>query len=457
VDVRVKLGTYSAPATVDGISVSVSPLPNMWTTPKSLTKQDGFYDAEIKLPDGSYPFRVSVARPAASAVLADGYLTVADGKARVAFDLAKRPLSGASSEVDFVATSSGSPGAVSVHAGLTKVATELDRAQADYEAKLLEAVAAGRPATSVSASWSWRRPHQVLLATARASSSEVVRQAAGIALFGEGRYTAPTAEEVSNARSLVANVPPDDALWSVLDPRAFATVTRVAGESWSGAYVQGFVSGQADVDAVAELLASEMRSAKDDADKARAIVTILKEPRFEKSMTARFARRLDPDAPTAPGHAAPAFDVPALVGGVTDPNRRFTPKTFENKVYLVDVWATWCKPCVAELPQLHDLYATYGKRSKHGKRLEILSVSIDGDAGKVAAFRKERGHGMPWHNAVASDQETKALFSALGFGPETTSVPFYVLVDEQGKILASSPELSGATLSATVARALGAN
>jgi hypothetical protein len=55
---------------------------------------------------------------------------------------------------------------------------------------------------------------------------------------------------------------------------------------------------------------------------------------------------------------------------------------------------------------------------------------------------------------VVDSGQTKVLFKALGFPEDTTSVPFYVLVDEQGQILSASPQLGGANLAATIARVL---
>jgi thiol-disulfide isomerase/thioredoxin len=62
-----------------------------------------------------------------------------------------------------------------------------------------------------------------------------------------------------------------------------------------------------------------------------------------------------------------------------------------GKVVMIDFWATWCGPCVQEVP---NVVAAYNKLHKKG--FEIVGISLDreGDKPKLEAFTKE--HGMPW-------------------------------------------------------------
>ena len=57
--------------------------------------------------------------------------------------------------------------------------------------------------------------------------------------------------------------------------------------------------------------------------------------------------------------------------------------SFKGKAVLINFWASWCKPCQDEIPDLVALYKKY-----KGRGFEILGISLDKDQGKVAPFVK---------------------------------------------------------------------
>lgn len=85
------------------------------------------------------------------------------------------------------------------------------------------------------------------------------------------------------------------------------------------------------------------------------------------------------------GDQAPEFRLSALDGkqaGLSD---------YRGKVVMVHFWATWCPPCVEELPTLERMY-----RSLSGKDFELLAVSVDeGGAGTVASFLQRNRLALP--------------------------------------------------------------
>jgi len=65
------------------------------------------------------------------------------------------------------------------------------------------------------------------------------------------------------------------------------------------------------------------------------------------------------------------------------------PKTLEGKVVLLDFWATWCGPCIAEFPHLKRLYEQY-----RDKGLEIVDYCVDSDTEMMYAYLKRNP--VPW-------------------------------------------------------------
>jgi peroxiredoxin len=115
---------------------------------------------------------------------------------------------------------------------------------------------------------------------------------------------------------------------------------------------------------------------------------------------------------------------------------------FRGKFVLVDFWATWCAPCVAEVPRLQAAYAKYRDRG-----LEIVGVSLDETKSAVTDFVKARN--IPWrqvHNASAEADLVEA------FGVNT--IPATFLIDPQGTIVRL--ELRGQALDQALAKLLGA-
>lgn len=71
--------------------------------------------------------------------------------------------------------------------------------------------------------------------------------------------------------------------------------------------------------------------------------------------------------------------------------KTWTLTTLKGKVVLINLWATWCGPCNAELPHLEKLY----EQLKGRQDIQILTFNIDEDVGLVAPFMKEKGYTFP--------------------------------------------------------------
>ncbi len=132
------------------------------------------------------------------------------------------------------------------------------------------------------------------------------------------------------------------------------------------------------------------------------------------------------------GKPAPGFEAQDLAG------KAVRLESFKGKYVLVDFWATWCAPCIGELPRLQEAYGKY-----HGAGFEILSVSLDETRTAVTDFVKVRK--LPWpqlHNGTAGADLVDAF--------SVSSIPAAYLVDPEGKIIRL--DLRGTTLETTLAQ-----
>lgn len=116
---------------------------------------------------------------------------------------------------------------------------------------------------------------------------------------------------------------------------------------------------------------------------------------------------------------------PLEIAGTTLNGDAFDWKAYRGKAVIVDFWATWCGPCVREMPNVKAAYEKYQK-----KGFEIVGVSLDQDIEALASFVEE--HKIPW-STLAGDgtQELAQKYGVRG-------IPTLMLVDKDGKVVAVS-------------------
>jgi thiol-disulfide isomerase/thioredoxin len=136
-------------------------------------------------------------------------------------------------------------------------------------------------------------------------------------------------------------------------------------------------------------------------------------------------RSLNPDKKVQVGKPVPHFELTLLDGS------HFSDKDLEGHWTLMDFWATWCSPCVGEMPNLDRAWKKY-----HPRGLQMLSLSLDRNEDDIATFRKEKWK-MPWKHAFLQggfkDTMTKEF--------EVSGIPSPILVAPDGTIAAMAPLL----------------
>jgi len=116
------------------------------------------------------------------------------------------------------------------------------------------------------------------------------------------------------------------------------------------------------------------------------------------------------------GKSAPDFNLPDLDGTMV----RITD--YKGKVVLLNIWATWCPPCVEEMPSMENLYKELNKDG-----FEILAISIDASgADTVRAFMKK--HKLSFKTLVDPKGTIQRQY-------QTTGIPESIIIDKNGKIV----------------------
>jgi thiol-disulfide isomerase/thioredoxin len=95
----------------------------------------------------------------------------------------------------------------------------------------------------------------------------------------------------------------------------------------------------------------------------------------------------------------------------------------------INVWATWCKPCVEEMPRLAKWKP---KLEAAGKKIELQFVSVDESADDVATFRKAHPD-TPASHRLADSKAQETWFTQLGL-TGSPPIPIHVFVDPQQRV-----------------------
>lgn len=101
------------------------------------------------------------------------------------------------------------------------------------------------------------------------------------------------------------------------------------------------------------------------------------------------------------------------------PDKVIPFKVFDDEVVVINYWATWCPPCIAEMPNFQELYSDYGNK------VAFLFLTTD-PHDKVDAFMKKNGYNLPAYN-----------YDRLPPPFDHTSIPTTFVLNRKGEIVFS--------------------
>ena len=157
----------------------------------------------------------------------------------------------------------------------------------------------------------------------------------------------------------------------------------------------------------------ENENIDDDYDK---IMTLLASDRMKEKLTLRYKSAIS----TTSGTASVDFNYENFDGG------SISLQELRGKLLYIDVWATWCGPCIKEMPALKELVKEYAK-----KDIEFVSISIDSknDYEKWRKMVPEKNvGGIQLYDAEGLDSDFMKAFSV-------SLIPRFMMIDSEGKII----------------------
>ena len=122
----------------------------------------------------------------------------------------------------------------------------------------------------------------------------------------------------------------------------------------------------------------------------------------------------------APGNPAPEFE------GITPEGKKVSLKDLHGKIVYIDIWATWCGPCIAEIPASIELQQKLAKE----EGIQFLNVSVDSNRSDWEKFL-ERNNNWTGIHIIIEPEKIGPLYNVY----KLSGIPAYILLDQAGNII----------------------
>lgn len=235
-----------------------------------------------------------------------------------------------------------------------------------------------------------------------------------------------TLNEIKQYNLLKENAPDRDSLKNVINNH-FAEINIYKGAKDSVLY--NFISQHPSYQIAPDLLYLLLEEGTFDVDTIKPLYSILPK-QIKNSIMGKFTaykiKEEENKKNSSVGGIAPDFTRESFSG------KPIRLSDFRNKNYvLLDFWASWCIPCLKEIPNVKKLYGKY-----QSKGLEVIGVSLDDDKSSwLEAVNKQNLN--EWPQILSKEQQDKSVFEKDDLSEiyNFDGIPFYILIDKNGKVI----------------------
>lgn len=144
-----------------------------------------------------------------------------------------------------------------------------------------------------------------------------------------------------------------------------------------------------------------------------------KDSTMVKPMIEEYYERKKSEEQTASGKAAPDITMETIDGKQVE-----LSSLLKGKFTYIDVWATWCGPCCAEIPHLEKLVEKY----KDNEKVQFISISVD--ANRKAWENKLKKDNPQWQQYLLTPENNKKFSADWGI----TGIPRFIMIDANGNV-----------------------